>query len=154
MSENTSITVNRRIDASSADLFNVLSNPERHVALDGSGFVRSVAQGDRIAAVGQVFTMNMEGPHMGGEYQSDNHVTGFDKNALLAWQSTPADTEPYGWEWVWRLDSAGPDVTDVSLTYDWSKVTDKDILEKVSFPLIDEGQLEDSLGNLAAAVSN
>ena len=38
-------------------------------------------------------------------------------------------------------------------TYDWSKVTDKDLLKKVSFPLVTEEQLEDTLGRLAAAVS-
>jgi hypothetical protein len=38
-------------------------------------------------------------------------------------------------------------------TYDWSKVTDKDVLKKVSFPLVSEQQMEDSLSNLASAVS-
>ncbi len=154
MSEDKSTTVSRSIDASTAKIFEVLSNPEHHAAIDGSGFVRSVAQADRISHTGQVFTMNMEGPHMGGEYQTDNHVTGFDDGALLAWQSTPAGAEPYGWEWVWRLVSTGPDSTDVSLTYDWSKVTDKEILSKVTFPLVSADQLEDSLGNLAGAISN
>lgn len=154
MSEHKSITVSRSIDASTAEIFEVLSNPEHHVAIDGSGFVRSVEHGDRISGTGQVFTMNMEGPHMGGEYQTDNHVTGFDEGALLAWQSTPAGAEPYGWEWVWRLESTGPDSTDVSLTYDWSKVTDKEILSAVTFPLLSADDLEDSLGNLASAVAS
>lgn len=153
MSEEKSITVSRSIDASTTAIFEVLSNPDHHAALDGSGFVRSVQQADRITATGQVFTMNMEGPHMGGEYQTDNHVTGFDDGALLAWQSTPAGAQPYGWEWVWRLVSTGPDSTEVSLTYDWSKVTDKEILSKVTFPLLSADQLEDSLGNLASAVA-
>jgi len=42
----------------------------------------------------------------------------------------------------------------VTLTYDWSHVTDKEILSKVSFPLVEKSQLEDSLGNLASAVSS
>ncbi len=153
MSDEKSITVTRSMDASTAKIFDVLSNPDHHVAIDGSGFVRSVEHADRITATGQVFTMNMEGPHMGGEYQTDNHVTGFDEGALLAWQSTPAGAEPYGWEWVWRLVSTGPDSTDVSLTYDWSKVTDKEILSKVTFPLLSADQLEESLANLAGAIS-
>lgn len=154
MTDQQSTTVTRSIDASSAEIFEVLSNPDNHVAIDGSGFVRSVDTADRITAVGQVFTMNMSGPHMGGDYQTDNHVVGFDDGHLLAWQSTPAGTEPYGWEWVWRLESEGPDATHVSLTYDWSKVTDKDLLEKVSFPLVAESELEASLNNLAAAVAS
>jgi hypothetical protein len=154
LSDQTSITVQRTITASNAEIFEVLSNPENHVQLDGSGFVRSVDHGDRITATGQVFTMNMSGEHMGGDYQTDNHVTGFDDGALLAWQTTPAGTEPYGWEWVWRLEPHGPDTTSVSLTYDWSKVTDKDLLQKLRFPLVQESALEESLGNLAAAVDS
>ena len=47
----------------------------------------------------------------------------------------------------------GSEATDVRLTYDWSKVTDPAILEKVPFPLVDQAALEDSLNNLAAAVA-
>lgn len=152
MSEETRITVTRTIDASAKDVFEVLSLPDNHVAIDGSGFVQSVDHADRITETGQVFTMNMSGDHMGGDYQTDNHVTGYDKDHLLAWQTAPAGTEPKGWEWVWELTPQGPDATEVRHTYDWGKVTDPDLLTKVSFPLVTEEQLEQALGNLAAAV--
>lgn len=151
MSEDTKITVTRSIDASAAAVFDVLGNPRRHPEIDGSGFVRSGEYADRIQGVGQVFTIDMEGEHMGGEYQTDNHVTGFAENKLLAWQTAPAGTQPPGWEWIWEITPTGADSADVSLTYDWSKVTDPAILEKVSFPLVSREQLEASLGNLAAA---
>lgn len=153
MSDNTSITVERTIDAPASAIFNVLSNPERHVELDGSGFVRSADRTNRIQSVGDVFTMNMEGDHMDGEYQTDNHVTGYDENALLAWKTAPAGTEPPGWQWVWQLEADGPDSTIVRHTYDWSGVTDEALLKKVGFPLVSESDLEDTLGKLAAAVS-
>lgn len=154
MNDDKRITVTRTIDASAAELFEVLSLPQRHVEIDGSGFVRSVDHGDRISAVGQTFTMNMTGEHMGGDYQTDNHVTGYGENRLLAWQPAPAGTEPKGWEWVWDLTPQGPDSTEVRLTYDWGKVTDQTVLDKVGFPLVSADQLEDSLDNLAAAVSS
>lgn len=153
MSDDKSMTVQRTIDASAGDIFDVLSNPKRHTELDGSGFVRSDEKAERIQKVGDVFRMNMEGDHMGGEYQTDNTVSGFDHNKLIAWKTAPADTDPPGWEWMYELDPQGPDSTAVTLTYDWSKVTDKDILSKVSFPLVSHEQLEHSLGNLASAVS-
>ena len=153
MTNETTITVSRVIDASAQDLFNVLSNPERHAELDGSGFVISDEKSDRITATGQVFRMNMSGPHMGGDYQTDNTVTGYDPNHLLAWATAPADTDPPGWEWVWELDAQGPDSTDVRLTYDWTKVSDKELLAKLHFPLVEQSALQDSLGNLAAAVA-
>lgn len=148
----TSVTVSRTIDASAKDVFDVLSNPERHAQLDGSGFVRSDEKTDRITATGQVFRMNMSGDHMGGDYQTDNHVVGYDKDKLLAWKTAPADTEPPGWQWVWQLQPQGPDATEVTLTYDWSAVG-ADFLKKVPFPLVSESQLEDSLAKLGEAVS-
>jgi uncharacterized protein YndB with AHSA1/START domain len=154
MSDDSRITVSRTIDASADEVFDVLSNPRRHVELDGSGFVRSGDRTNRVQAVGDVFTMEMSGDHMGGDYRTDNHVTGYDKNSLLAWQTAPEGTEPPGWEWVWQLTATGPDATEVTLTYDWAKVTDKELLKKISFPLVTEEQLEASLGNLAAAVSS
>ncbi|MBB6626693.1 SRPBCC family protein [Nocardioides sp. KIGAM211] len=154
MTDDTKIQVQRTIDAPSTAVFDVLSNPARHTELDGSGFVVSDEKTDRITATGQVFRMNMTGPHMGGDYQTDNTVTGYDKNHLLAWQTAPADTDPPGWEWVWQLEAQGTDATNVTLTYDWSKVTDKALLEKIPFPLVQKSQLEDSLGNLASAVSS
>lgn len=153
MSEQTSITVTRSIDAPAHEIFDVLSNPERHAEVDGSGFVRSDERSDRITGTGQVFTMNMVGDHMGGEYQTDNHVTGYEENRRLAWKTAPAGTEPPGWQWVWELTPSGPDHTEVALTYDWSAVTDQALLKKVGFPLVTEDQMEESLGKLASAVS-
>lgn len=147
----TQVKVERTIDAPTEDVFDVLTNPERHPEIDGSGFVRSTDNAQRITGTGQVFTMNMTGDHMGGDYQTDNHVTGYDENKLVAWETAPAGTEPPGWEWVWELTPEGSGSTVVTLTYDWGKVSDPKILEQVSFPLVTEEQLEASLGNLAAA---
>lgn len=152
MSDFTSITVERVIDHPAAEIFEFLSNPENHARLDASGMVRGDYKTDRIQQVGDVFTMDMYAEAMGGEYRTDNHVTGFVDDKLLAWKTAPAGTEPPGWEWVWELTPEGPDSTRVRLTYDWSAV-DKKLREKLSFPVVSEKQLADSLGNLAAAVA-
>lgn len=154
MAQEHTVTVQRTIDASAKDIFEVLTNPERHAELDGSGFVRSDEKSDRIQAVGDVFTMNMTGDHMGGEYQTDNHVTAFDPNKMVGWKTAPAGTEPPGWEWLWELEPQGSDSTLVTHTYDWSGVTDKALLDKIGFPLVTQDQLEETLGRLAAAVSS
>ena len=154
MTDPTSITVARDIPTSAKDLFHILSDPHRHTELDGSGFVRGLDHGDRLARVGQVFTMNMAGDHMGGEYQTDNIVSAYDENKMLGWKTAPAGTEPPGWEWLWELESQGPNETLVRHTYDWSKVTDTKLLEKVGFPLVTKDQLDDTLARLAAATSS
>ncbi|WP_375481188.1 SRPBCC family protein [uncultured Jatrophihabitans sp.] len=149
----TSVSVNRRIEASAKDVFDVLSLPDRHPQLDGTGFVRSADHADRVTANGQTFRMNMTGDHMGGDYQTDNLVTGFVPDKLIAWKTAPAGNEPPGWEWVWELEPQGPNETDVTLTYDWSKVEDKKILALIEKPLVTKHQLEESLSHLAEAVS-
>ena len=154
MANDNRIIVSRTIDAPAPEIFDVLTLPSRHREIDGSGFVVSDDRTDRITGVAQVFRMNMTGDHMGGDYQTENYVTGYDKNSLLAWQTAPAGTEPPGWEWMWELKATGPDSTDVTLTYDWDKVTDAALLQKLSFPLVSQDQLKDSLANLAAAVSS
>lgn len=154
MTDTDRISVSRRIDASAKDIFDVLTLPSNHVKIDGSGFVRSVEQGDRIQETGSKFVMNMEGDHMGGEYQTDNWVSAYAENQMVGWKTAPAGVEPPGWEWLWELKADGADATDVTLTYDWSKVTDKDLLNKLKFPLVPEEDLEASLGNLASVVSS
>lgn len=152
MTEKTSITVTRSIDAAAKDIFDVLSNPERHHEIDGAGHIVSDDRTDRIQKSGDVFRMNMDAPHMGGEYQTDNFVTGFDKNKLISWQTAPAGEEPGGWEWVWELASTGEHSADVTLTYDWSKMDPK-LAQELKMPLVPEEALAKSLDNLAAAVS-
>lgn len=151
-SHDSRVVVSRVIDAPAGDIFNLLTNPAKHREFDGSGFLRSEDRSFRISKVGDVFTMNMEGDHMGGEYQTDNHVTAYDENKMVGWKTAPAGTEPPGWEWLWELSAQGPAATEVTLTYDWAKVTDKELLKKVSFPLVSKDQLEHSLGLLAGAV--
>jgi uncharacterized protein YndB with AHSA1/START domain len=153
MASETNQTVSRVINAPASDIFDALSNPDRHTDFDGSGFVRSADKPQRIQKVGDVFRMNMEGDHMGGEYQTDNHVVGFSDGKLIAWKTAPAGTEPPGWEWVYELKSEGSDSTEVTLTYDWSAVTDKDLLKKITFPLVSADAMEGSLAQLAAAVN-
>lgn len=153
MNDSTSIAVEREIPAPAKTLFDILSNPHRHTELDGSGFIRGLDHGDQLDRVGQKFTMDMTGEHMGGDYQTDNFVSAYDQNKLIGWKTAPAGTEPPGWEWLWELRNVGSDSTAVSLTYDWSKVTDEDLLNKVGFPLISADELEASLGKLADAAA-
>ena len=66
--------------------------------------------------------MNMAGDHMGGDYQTDNTVTGFSQNHLLAWATAPAARSRPGGSGSGSSRSQGSDETLVRLTYDWSKV--------------------------------
>jgi hypothetical protein len=152
MSDNK-ITVERTLSASSDALFAVLTDPERHRDIDGSGFIRGVAQGGPVTGVGDTFTMEMSGDHMGGDYQTDNHVVAYEDSRAIAWQTAPAGTEPKGWQWVWELEPQG-EQTLVRHTYDWSRVIDEALLSKGLFPLVGPEELEDSLRRLEQAAGS
>lgn len=155
----THVTVTRTIDAPAKDLFSLLTLPARHHEFDGSGTVRNSDDTERIDKSGEKFVMNMNRDAMGGDYRTHNFVTAYDENKMIGWQPAPeaadgtAPTEPLGWEWLYELKAQGSGSTEVSLTYDWSKVTDEKLLEKVGFPAIPEEDLEQSLNLLAAAVT-
>ncbi|MGO1439546.1 MAG: SRPBCC family protein [Brevibacterium yomogidense] len=144
----TSIAVTRILDATPDAIFDVLSNPERHHEIDGSGTVVSDDHTDRVQAVGDVFRMNMSTEAM-GDYQTDNHVIGFDQNKLIAWKTAPAGEEPPGWQWVWELNATDSSTTEVTLSYDWSAMDPK-LAQKLGMPVISHDDLEASLKKLGA----
>lgn len=98
--------------------------------------------------------MNMHAEMMGGDYKTENHVTGLDPNKLIAWKPCPEGTsvEDNGWEWVYELQPEGSDSTTVTLTYSWEHANPK-VTKKISFPLFGEKVLEESLERLASTVA-
>lgn len=149
----TSITVTRTIDAPAKAIFDLLTLPERHREFDGSGTVRSDDRSQRIQQVGDTFVMNMHAESQGGDYQMRNHVTAYAEHTMVGWQPAGIDDEgPGGWEWLYELKPNGAHSTDVTLTYDWSKVQDPKLA--AVFPAIPESSIEQSLNLLAAAVSD
>ena len=148
-----SITVSRVIDAPAEEIFEVLTLPAKHPSLDASGTVVSGTD-QRIQNVGDVFVMNMHAEMMGGDYKTENHVTGLDPNKLIAWKPCPEGTtvEDNGWEWVYELQPEGSDSTTVTLTYSWEHSNPK-VTKKISFPLFGEKVLEESLERLASTVA-
>ena len=104
------------------------------------------------AFVGDEFTMNMHNDE-NGDYQMTNLVHVFTDNKQVGWQPKRAgqDGPPAGWEYVYELESLDSGSTEVTLSYDWSKVTDAKLLQK--FPRVSEQELEESLNLLAAAVT-
>ena len=148
-----SIIVSRLIDAPAEEIFEILTLPAKHPSLDASGTVISGTD-QRIQNVGDVFVMNMHAEMMGGDYKTENHVTGLDPNKLIAWKPCPEGTsvEDNGWEWVYELQPEGSDSTTVTLTYSWEHANPK-VTKKISFPLFGEKVLEESLERLASTVA-
>nr|WP_313821746.1 SRPBCC family protein [Citricoccus sp.] len=145
-------TVTRTIEAPAKDIFQILTLPARHQEFDGSDMVRADEKSQRIQQVGDTFVMNMHAESQGGDYQRENHVVAYDENKLVGWKPGPVGEEPGGWQWVYQLEPVDQDTTEVTLTYDWSHVTDLELLAKNIFPAISSDQMDQSLARLQSLV--
>lgn len=123
------VVVSRRIDAPASVVFKVLTDPARHVELDGSGMVRGPVTDEPVAGVGDVFVMRMYFEPI-GEYEMNNHVVAFEADRLIAWEPESGRGHPeaggdearWGHRWAYRLTPDGPDTTVVTEIYDCSQV--------------------------------
>jgi hypothetical protein len=69
----TPVAVSRRIGAPASDIFAILTDPVRHLDLDGSEMLRGAVTTARITKVGDVFVMRMYFSAL-GDYEMNNHV--------------------------------------------------------------------------------
>jgi Polyketide cyclase / dehydrase and lipid transport len=134
-------------------VFAVLADPSSHQRIDGTGWVREALDGQPLSHPGQVFRMAMyHDNHPDGNYVMANKVTVLDSPRAIAWepgQMGPDGKVGYG-GLIWRYDlaPAGAERTDVTLTYDWSAVS-QELREHIGFPPFDRSHLEHSLAHLA-----
>jgi hypothetical protein len=140
------------IAASAEVIFQVLADPAKHAAIDGTGWVRESLHGKPVSAAGQVFRVAMFHPnHPDGDYLMDNLVRVFDPPYAISWEpgyDADGRWESGGWTWRYDLAATAPDRTDVTLTYDWSAVPGS-IREYIQFPPFPPDHLSNSLAHLA-----
>src|SRR5437763_17017921 len=73
------VAVSRRISAPANEIFQVLSNPARHIEFDGSDMLRGAVSTAMISGAGDVFVMRMYYSKL-GDYQMDNHVVEYEQD--------------------------------------------------------------------------
>ncbi|WCZ37886.1 SRPBCC family protein [Corynebacterium jeddahense] len=148
--KNTENSATRQIDASAAEIFDILSNPQRHAETDGSGMVVSADQGDRLKNVGDTFTMNMTKED--GDYQTTNEVFAIQENKLIGWKNVENTTAgvKVGAKWLYELEPIDADNTNVTLTYQRDELEENLLSMSEKF---DDDFLAKSLDSLAAAVA-
>ena len=144
------------MDASAEAIFAVLADPAKHASIDGTGWVSEAVDSTPLTAAGQIFRMSMYHPnHPDGNYETANLVEVFDPPHAISWKTgyDPGDGMLRFGGWFWRYDlvPSGPSSTTVTLSYDWSAVSDE-IRELVGFPMFPPEHLDNSLAHLAALV--
>lgn len=150
------VEVSRRIEAPASEIFRVLSDPEMHLAIDGSEMLRGAETKQVVTGIGDVFVMNMHF-HALGDYQMDNHVVEFETNRCIGWEPVAGAGHPevgsrVGHRWGFRLSPDGPDATFVTEAYDCSRAP-RDFRQQINDGKMWGGAMEDTLKRLDELVS-
>ena len=145
--------VSRLIEATPAEVFRVLTDPQGHVAIDSSGMLLD-AEGARVAAEGDTFVVHMDREALNdyplGRYDVTVTITRFVPDEEIAWTIVGQIEPQIGHVYGYRLAPAA-DGTVVTSYYDWSTI-DPVWRQAGIFPVLSEGALRATLGILARVV--
>ena len=115
----TIVTASRVITAPARVIFELIADPVQQPRWDGNDNLAEAAPGQRVRAVGDVFTMTLTNAGI-----RDNHVVEFDEGRLIAWTPSEQGHPPPGHLWRWELEPLDESRVRVTHTYDWSRLTD------------------------------
>lgn len=141
------VSASRVIAAPAKRIFEFIADPARQPRWDGNANLAEAAPGQRVRAVGDVFTMTLT---MGGV--RENHVVEFEEGRRIAWRPAEPGRTPPGHLWRWELEPLGPARTRVTHTYDWSALSDPKRLARARATTADT--LAASLSRLATLVED
>ena len=143
----TVVSASRVIASDNATIFEWIADPARQPEWDGNDNLAEAAAGQRVRNVGDTFTMLLTR----GSTRV-NHVVEFVEGRRIAWRPAEPGQPPPGHLWRWELDPQDDGTTLVVHTYDWSRLTDPDRLERARATTAD--RLQASLDRLAAIVEH
>ena len=110
--ERKPVEVSRRMEAPAARIFEILTNPQRHVDFDGSGMLRGAAVDRLICDVGDTFTMKMH--RLGDDYLMRNYVVEFEPDRRIFWEPAPGDPS--------RAEGNDPAKVGIAAGYRWGYI--------------------------------
>lgn len=142
------LSVSMDVPVTPSAVFSVLTDPAKHVELDGSGMLQLAHAPRRITGEGETFAIAMR-DESGRPYEVVNHVVAYEADKVIAWMPARPDRPPVGVRWEWEL-TATEDGTRVTQTCDWSRVTDPDYLARRSLPRVSADKMRESITQVAA----
>ena len=137
------VTASREVATSAERIFELIADPAQQPRWDGNENLAEAPPGQRVHAVGDVFTMTTTK----GKVRA-NHVVEFDEGRLIAWRPAEPGKEPPGHLWRWEVEPVDPSRTRVTHTYDWTQLTDESRLPRARATTADS--LRASLDRLAS----
>jgi Polyketide cyclase / dehydrase and lipid transport len=147
------LSVERTIAADPAAIFELLCDPQGHVAIDSSGMLMD-ATGESVAAVGDSFVVHMDRESLNdfpmGRYDVTVTITELVPDRKIAWTILGQIRPQIGHVYGYTLEPVEGG-TLVTSFYDWSSIDP--VWKKAEiFPVISEGALRATLGILARTV--
>jgi uncharacterized protein YndB with AHSA1/START domain len=136
------VSASREIAAPPDKIFELIADPSVQPQWDGNDNLAEAPTGQRVRAVGDVFTMTLT---MGSI--RENHVVEFEEGRLIGWRPAEPGKKPPGHLWRWELEPLDDSRTLVTHTYDWSRLTDQKRLPRARATT--EDRLQASLERLA-----
>ena len=137
------VRASREIAAGAGRIFELIADPAQQPRWDGNDNLAEATIGQRVRALGEVFTMTLTGGSV-----RENHVVEFDEGRRIAWRPSEPGQEPPGHLWVWELEPIDSSRTRVTHTYDWTQLTDEKRFSRARATTPDK--LQTSLDRLAA----
>jgi hypothetical protein len=148
------LEVQRTIKADPTTIFDLLRDPQGHVAIDSSGMLMD-ASGATVTAVGDQFIVHMDREALNdypiGLYDVTVTIKKFVADREIAWTILGRIRPPMGHVYGYRLEPV-EEGTLVSSYYDWS-ASDPVWRNAGVFPVISEAALRATLGILARTVA-
>jgi len=149
------VSATRRIPASAAEVFAIVSSPAGHVEIDGSGMLVST-EAKAPAQVGDTFTMHMDRRPLSDipnlvEYDVVNVVTRIEPNRLFEWAVGAPGRGTLGHVYGWQLVAVSDTETDVTNYCDWTDLPEK-YLAQWTWPIVPVEMLERSVAKLTQVV--
>ena len=137
------VSASREIAVGVDRIFELIADPAQQPRWDGNDNLAEAPSGQRVRAVGEVFTMrNTKGS------VRENQVVEFDEGRRLAWRPAEPGQEPPGHLWRWELEPIDAGHTRVTHTYDWTRLGDERRLPRARATSAE--RLQASLERLAA----
>jgi hypothetical protein len=146
------VTATRRIAASAHAIFLLVSDPARHVDIDGSGMLQAAPGARPLTAVGQTFDMDMDRRPLGdipnmADYKVRCTVTQLIPDRLIEWTVRAVGKPPAGHVYGWRIEPLTDGECLVSNYCDWTSIGDE-LRARFRWPVVPVDRLENSVENL------
>ena len=147
------VSATRHIAAPAHTIFLLVSDPARHVDIDGSGMLQAASDARPLTQVGQMFDMEMDRRPLGdipdmAEYTVHCTVTQLIPGRLVEWTARAAGKPPAGHVWGWQIEPLTDGECLVSNYCDWTGISGE-LRARFRWPVVPADRLERSVGNLA-----